>query len=77
MLPYFLLAENNTDSQIVNINGLYHRTGGPISISTENEPDPILLAFRDAANSVGIPTVDLNGEQQFGIQILSIDVFHI
>ncbi len=67
VLPYFLLAENNTDLNIVYNNGAYHNIGGPVSVSTENKPDPILLAFRDAANSVGIPTVDLNGENQSGI----------
>jgi len=60
------MSENNTDPSIVSNNGGYHNTGGPVSVSTETEPDPIVLAFRDAANSVGIPTVDLNGEQQFG-----------
>jgi choline dehydrogenase len=65
VFPYFLLSENNTDSSIAR-NG-YHNTSGPVSVSTETMPDPVVLAFRDAANNLGIPIVDINGGQQFGI----------
>ena len=65
VFPYFLLSENNTDPSIAS-NG-YHNTSGPVSVSTETMPDPVVLAFRDAANNLGIPIVDINGGQQFGI----------
>ncbi|CAG2172485.1 unnamed protein product [Oppiella nova] len=68
VLPYFLMSENNTDAS-VSANTAYHNTGGPISVSTETLPDPVVVAFMMAANSLGIPIVDINGEQQYGTTI--------
>lgn len=65
VLPYFLLSENNSDSRY-GYDFVYHNTSGPVSVSTETQPDPIVVAFSDAANNAGIPYTDINGEQQFG-----------
>ena len=65
VLPYFLRSENNTDSDVSSNSG-YHSTGGPISVSTETKPDPIVVAFRDAVNNLGLPIIDINGAQQLG-----------
>ncbi|XP_054165836.1 L-sorbose 1-dehydrogenase-like [Oppia nitens] len=69
VLPYFLMSENNTDQNVVNSNSAFHNTNGLISVSTETIPDPVIVAFMKAANSLGIPIVDINGEQQYGTTI--------
>ncbi|CAG2100827.1 unnamed protein product, partial [Medioppia subpectinata] len=68
VLPYFLMSENNTDASVA-ANTAYHNTGGPIHVSTETIPDPVVVSFIEAANSLGIPILDINGEQQFGTTI--------
>ncbi|KAH7646845.1 glucose dehydrogenase-like protein [Dermatophagoides farinae] len=67
VLPFFLAYENNTDSSL-RFNG-YHRSGGLVSVSTETEPDPVLLNFRTLMNTLGFSTIDLNGGTQNGTAI--------
>ena len=65
VLNYFLLSENNTDP-VIRANGL-HSNMGPIEISTETEPDPVLLSFRTSFNLANHPIGDINGPQQMDI----------
>lgn len=58
MLEYFLLFENNTDASI-RANGL-HNNAGPVAVSTETQPDPILLNLRQTMVAAGHPIIDLN-----------------
>ena len=67
VLEYFLLFENNTDSTIRS-NGL-HNNSGPVTISTETAPDPVLINFMRTMNMAGYPTIDINGPTQLGTAI--------
>lgn len=53
-------------------NPRYHSTAGPLEVSTIPNPDPIHLRWRQAANALGWPTVDLGGdmEHQYGTSLL-------
>ena len=68
-LQYFIKAENNTDPHIVWNNPAYHGTRGPVAISSNPEPDPILLIHQRALNNFGIASTDINGPQQLGTMI--------
>lgn len=67
VLQYFRMSENNTDSSVL-MNG-YHGQNGPVSISTETEPDPVLRSFENVMNRVGKSTIDINGPTQLGTTI--------
>lgn len=67
VLPYFLLWENNTDTRLLT-SGL-HSNRGLISVSTETEPDPVVVNFERTMNLAGLPTVDINGPTQLGTTI--------
>lgn len=67
VFEYFLLSENNTDAGI-RANG-YHGANGPVSISTETAPDPVVLNFQRTMNRMGMPNVDVNGMSQLGTTI--------
>lgn len=68
-LKYFVRSENNTDPQIVSNNPGYHGTTGPVTITTDPNPDPILTIHQKALNELGIPSTDINGRQQLGTMI--------
>ncbi len=70
VLPYFLKSENNTDTQLVANSSEYHSTGGPLGVSSHKNPDPIYKTYLEAANKLGYPTVDINGQNQSGIAIM-------
>ena len=53
VLPYFLKAENQERGK-----SEFHNTGGPLSVSDQRIKLPILDAFMNAAEEVGIPKVD-------------------
>jgi choline dehydrogenase len=62
VLPYFLKAENQERGQ-----SEFHNIGGPLSVSDQRIKLPILDAFMNAAEEVGIPKVDdFNKGDNFG-----------
>lgn len=69
LLPYFVNSENNTDDSIVNGNPGFHGTAGPVTISSNPYPDPILLLYQKTLYDYGIPSTDINGRQQLGTAI--------
>ena len=66
VLPYFIKSENNTDPHIVAQNARYHGTSGPIKISSPQYPGPIYDILLNYYNSIGFPTIDVNGATQLG-----------
>ncbi|XP_054161074.1 L-sorbose 1-dehydrogenase-like [Oppia nitens] len=66
LLPYFIKSENNTDGKLVSENREFHGTSGPIAISTDPDPHPMLLLHNKVLNDLGIPTLDVNGDRQLG-----------
>ncbi len=70
VLPYFLKSENNTDTELVANSPEYHSTGGPLGVSSHKNPDPVYKTYLEAANKLGYPTVDTNGQNQSGIAIV-------
>ena len=69
VLPYFIKFENNTDPRIVSMNPGYHGTKGPVLISTPSYISQTILTLRDTFNSLGFPTIDLNGPNQTGTMV--------
>ena len=69
VLPYFIKFENNTDPNIVVRSPGYHGTSGPVQISTPKNPPDAIFKLRRVFNSLGFPSIDLNGPQQFGTMI--------
>src|SRR6185312_6545835 len=62
VLPYFRRAEDNERGE-----NRYHGVGGPLSVSESRSMHPIVEAFVDACEQVGIPrNDDLNGATQEG-----------
>ena len=70
VLPYFIKFENNSDLKIVRENPGYHGTEGPVAISSDPKPQPILLVHRKAMNEFGFETIDINGPKQLGTAFL-------
>ena len=62
VLPYFKRAEDNERGE-----NRYHGVGGPLAVSESRSMHPIVEAFVDACEQVGIPrNEDLNGATQEG-----------
>src|SRR4051812_37085146 len=62
VLPYFKRAEDNERGA-----NRYHGAGGPLSVSESRSMHPVVEAFVDACEQVGIPrNDDLNGATQEG-----------
>src|SRR5690349_21367638 len=62
VLPYFRKAENYEPG-----GNDYHGTGGPLNVAELRDPNPLGLAFVEAAVQAGFPrTADFNGAQQEG-----------
>ena len=70
VLPYFIKFENNTDPRIVAMSPGYHGTNGPVQISSPKNPNQSLIKLRKVFNTLGFPTIDLNGPNQNGTMLL-------
>ncbi|CAG2104800.1 unnamed protein product, partial [Medioppia subpectinata] len=68
VLPYFIRAENLTDSNVKHYNLSFHGTAGPLPVSTPAEPmSPLFNVLNNVYKELGHNLVsDLNGEQQLG-----------
>ena len=69
VLPYFIKSENNSDLNIIRNNPGYHGREGPLGVTTDPNPQPILLLGMKAFNELGLETVDINGAKQLGTTI--------
>lgn len=68
VLPYFLKAENNERGA-----GPYHGVGGPLNVADLRSPQPVTLAFLEAAVQAGFPrTDDFNGPQMEGVGLYQV-----
>src|SRR5947199_8145384 len=66
--PYFLRAENNERGA-----SEHHATGGPLNVSDERSPRPVVKRFFAAAEAAGIPYVDdYNGPEQDGAALVQV-----
>jgi len=67
VMKYFLKSENaNLSTSDVN----YHRYNGLLSVTDVPFRTPIAKAFVDAGSQIGLPVIDLNGENQIGINYI-------
>ncbi|CAG2170999.1 unnamed protein product, partial [Oppiella nova] len=62
VFPYFVKSEDNRDPHVV-ANG-YHGVGGPMTVTTLNNPRVMSNVFLSAAQHMDIPIGDINGETQ-------------
>ncbi len=63
VLPYFRRAEDQERGE-----NEWHGTGGPLAVSNARDTHPLVEAFIQAGESVGVPrNKDFNGETQEGI----------
>jgi choline dehydrogenase len=70
VLPYFKRSEDNQRGA-----SEYHGAGGPLSVSDVREPNPLSLAFLEAAQQTGIArTPDHNGEKQDGVALTQVNI---
>ena len=68
-MPYFIKSENNTDAALVGQNPGFHGTEGPIRVSTDPNPAPLLRIHQLALGEIGIQSIDINGASQVGTTI--------
>lgn len=63
VLPFFKKSENQQRGA-----SEFHGTGGPLSVSDINAPNPLFEAYLSASNQLGIPyNADFNGDRQEGV----------
>ncbi|CAG2105047.1 unnamed protein product [Medioppia subpectinata] len=62
VFPYFIKSEDNQDPAMV-ANG-YHGVGGPMTVSTLNNPRVMSHVFLSAGQHSGVPVGDINGPIQ-------------
>lgn len=67
ILPYFVKSEDNRDFDVVNKHKCYHGRGGPLTVSTSEDPTPQTAAFIEAIESLGFPYADFNGPSPIGV----------
>ena len=69
MLPYFRRSEHNERGQ-----SPYHGTGGPLNVADLRDPNPLSLAFVEAAKQAGLPAnADFNGAWQEGVGLYQVN----
>ena len=66
LLPIFKRTESNTDPTV---SDEYHGRDGPVSVSSQPSPAPILDIIVKVANEYGYHTLDVNGANQTGTTI--------
>ena len=72
MLPYFRRSEHNERGQ-----SPYHGTGGPLNVADLRDPNPLSLAFVEAAEEAGLPANDdFNGAWQEGAGLYQVTQKH-
>jgi choline dehydrogenase-like flavoprotein len=62
VFPYFIKAEDNRDQSYVDSG--YHGVGGPLTVTSAQDPRLADIAFRDAGAYLGYPSGDVNGQSQ-------------
>lgn len=69
-MHYFLKSENaNLSTSDVK----YHRKNGFLSVTDVPFRTPIAKAFVDAGSQIGMPVIDVNGENQIGINYIQVN----
>ena len=66
LLPIFKRTERNTDPTV---SDEYHGRDGPVGVSSQPSPAPILDIMVKVANEYGYDTLDVNGANQTGTAI--------
>lgn len=74
VLPFFIKSENNSDFELVSRNPRLHGTNGPMGVISDPNLNIFLNQVQESYNSFGIPTVDLNGPQQFGTAFVQLNI---
>lgn len=70
VLPYFKRSEDNERG-----GSEYHGAGGALSVTDVREPNPLSLAFLEAAEQAGIArTADHNGSTQDGVALTQVNI---
>uniref|UniRef100_A0A8D9AH87 Glucose dehydrogenase [FAD, quinone] n=1 Tax=Cacopsylla melanoneura TaxID=428564 RepID=A0A8D9AH87_9HEMI len=71
--PFFIKSEDNRIEND-NIDSLYHRKGGYLTVSEIPFKTPIANAFVKAGAEMGYPIVDVNGAAQIGYSYLPVSM---
>lgn len=74
VLPYWLKSENNTDPVVVAQNPGFHGTSGPLVVSSDPNPRPIITLHERAVNELGFKSIDINGATQRGTMIAQSNI---
>jgi choline dehydrogenase len=70
VLPYFRKSEDNLDFE-----DDYHARGGPMTVATVREPNPLTARFLDAARELQFPlNPDPNGARQYGFGLRQVNL---
>jgi choline dehydrogenase-like flavoprotein len=68
VLPYFKRSENNERGA-----NAWHGSGGPLNVKDLTQPNPVALAFVQAAHQGGVPLRhDFNDDEQEGVGIYQV-----
>ncbi len=70
VLPYFRKSEDNLDFE-----DAYHARGGPMTVATVREPNPLVGRFLEAASQLQLPlNPDPNGARQEGFGLRQVNL---
>ncbi|XP_054155736.1 L-sorbose 1-dehydrogenase-like [Oppia nitens] len=69
VLPYFMKSENNSDRLVLANNPGFHGTQGPLRVSSDPRPAPLLALWTQTLNELGIQSLDINGANQLGTTV--------
>ena len=70
VLPYFRKSENNLD-----LDDAFHARGGPMTVATVREPNPLVERFLEAARELQFPlNPDPNGARQEGFGLRQVNI---
>lgn len=73
MLKYFIKSEKvNVSSADIN----YHGHKGLLSVTDVPYRTSIAKAFVNAGSQIGLPVIDVNGENQVGINYIQVTILY-
>ncbi len=75
LLPYFIRSEDWSSESRDSGAARYHGQGGPVSLTTPDDPHPITRAYMAAGEEIGLmPTAEHNGPRMAGPTLNSLTI---